>query len=434
MEELLVKYIKHLREENFPVSKDLIIESALRISDELKIVDFKASNGWFERFKKRKNIGNYKESGEAEKVDKAVVKIWEQDILTKLLKKFDKSDIYNADETGLFYEILQSTTYNEKGASNKTKRNSKKRVTLLLCTNMTGDFKMTPYLIGTSKKPRCFKNIKNLPVKYFSNKSAWMTANIFHEFLTDLNLIQRKKGKKGCIIIDNAPVHNIENIAKFDMLEIVFLPPNTTSVLQPLDNGIIRSFKSLYKKYLLRSLIEKFEMKEKVKINILECSLLTKNAWDSISTNTISNCFENAFKNVNINSTELKEKYDTKEEEIIFKEKINDNFLLSKVDQILSVNDNELFEKPTIEYLVEEYKANEEIIEEDSEISDKIEKISSKKAIESIRLLKNFFLQNPKVEKNIFKNISDIEQTIFDIKKINSKQKTLFDINFFIKK
>ena len=68
LEALLVKHIKHLRAENFPIPKDIIVQSALKIAKELKISDFKAPNGWFEGFKTRKNIGSHKESGRRKKL------------------------------------------------------------------------------------------------------------------------------------------------------------------------------------------------------------------------------------------------------------------------------------------------------------------------------------------------------------------------------
>ncbi|GBL94746.1 hypothetical protein AVEN_244732-1 [Araneus ventricosus] len=42
---------------------------------------------------------------------------------------------------------------------------------------------------------------------------------------------------------------------KLKNINLVFLPPNTTSMLQPLDQGIIRSFKVGYRKLLLRQLL-----------------------------------------------------------------------------------------------------------------------------------------------------------------------------------
>jgi hypothetical protein len=43
------------------------------------------------------------------------------------------------------------------------------------------------------------------------------------------------------LLLDNASSHNAENIPTLSNIKVHFLPPNTTSILQPLDQGIIYS-------------------------------------------------------------------------------------------------------------------------------------------------------------------------------------------------
>ncbi|GBO07456.1 hypothetical protein AVEN_33973-1 [Araneus ventricosus] len=78
--------------------------------------------------------------------------------LKSLLKGYNGRDIFNADETGLFYSVLPDKTLCFKGEKYSGGKISKERLTLLLCCNMLGDFE-TPIVIGKSKKPRCFMNI-----------------------------------------------------------------------------------------------------------------------------------------------------------------------------------------------------------------------------------------------------------------------------------
>ena len=90
--------------------------------------------------------------------------------------------LYNTDETGLFWRVLPNKTLasaQEKEAPGG--KSSKDRVTLLGCVNATGQHKLKPVLIGKYKKPRCFKNfdINALPVHYTAQKNAWMSTDIF---------------------------------------------------------------------------------------------------------------------------------------------------------------------------------------------------------------------------------------------------------------
>jgi len=54
-------------------------------------------------------------------------------------------------------------------------KRSKERITVLVGSNMDGSEKIPLFVIGKSKKPRCFRNAK-IPVEYEANKKAWMTS------------------------------------------------------------------------------------------------------------------------------------------------------------------------------------------------------------------------------------------------------------------
>lgn len=64
-----------------------------------------------------------------------------------------------------------------------------------------------------------------------------------------------------------------------------------TSVLQPMDAGIIRAFKSSYKKFLVDSFLKSIELNGQIVLpNIKESLYMIKNSWVSISRETICNC------------------------------------------------------------------------------------------------------------------------------------------------
>ena len=73
---------------------------------------------------------------------------------------------------------------------------SKERVTIFFRANMDGTDKLDLMIIGKSKNPRCFKNIKNLPVIYRANSTSWMTSKLLKEYLKILNRKMKKQKYK----------------------------------------------------------------------------------------------------------------------------------------------------------------------------------------------------------------------------------------------
>jgi hypothetical protein len=60
---------------------------------------------------------------------------------------------------------------------------------MLLCVNSDGSDKQVSIVIGKSSKPRCFKDVKKLPIKYRANSKAWMTTD-FCSFLHSLEKVE----------------------------------------------------------------------------------------------------------------------------------------------------------------------------------------------------------------------------------------------------
>ena len=49
-------------------------------------------------------------------------------------------------------------------------------MTFMFDANMDGSDRLEPFVIGKSQKPRCFKNVRKLPVILKANKNAWMIS------------------------------------------------------------------------------------------------------------------------------------------------------------------------------------------------------------------------------------------------------------------
>jgi broad-specificity NMP kinase len=90
---------------NVNMTGDLIRRKAERIRDRLEIRkdDLSFSGGWLDRFKKRHGIRQHRRYGESGDVDMALVESKRPEIQA-LLNQYPWSDIYNMDETSLFYQ------------------------------------------------------------------------------------------------------------------------------------------------------------------------------------------------------------------------------------------------------------------------------------------------------------------------------------------
>ena len=97
-----------------------------------------------------------------------------------------------------------------------------------------------------------------LHVKYFSNPKSWMTSEIMKELLNKLNRKMRNQGRHIILFLDNPGCHPSDVKDSYSNIKMVFLPPNTTSRLQPLDAGIIKNFKVRCRKLLLKFVVSHF--------------------------------------------------------------------------------------------------------------------------------------------------------------------------------
>ncbi|GFV21579.1 tigger transposable element-derived protein 1 [Trichonephila clavipes] len=184
--------------------------------------------------------------GECATADEGAAKIFLEE-LAKIIEDGDYSadQVFNADETGLYWKKLPNRTYiakDEKTASGH--KASKDRLTLLLCSNASGDRMLKPLLINKSLRSRALKgkDLKQLPVHWMANPKAWMTTAIFTEwfnnrFVPEGEAYMKEKSLdfKVLLIVDNAASHPE---IKHPNVQLVFLPPNTTSLIQALDQGI----------------------------------------------------------------------------------------------------------------------------------------------------------------------------------------------------
>ena len=109
---------------------------------------------------------------------------------------------------------------------------------------MSGTYKLVPAVIGKSAKARCFKK-NTIPCSYLANSCTWMTRKLFNSILCTWNKTVRKGNQKIFLVVDNCSSHlKLETLSH---IKVVYMPANSSSILQPLDQGVIAAFKVYYR-------------------------------------------------------------------------------------------------------------------------------------------------------------------------------------------
>jgi hypothetical protein len=268
---------------------------ARKFADALGFADFQGSSGWLDRFKQRHGITGKCITGESAAVSEDMTSDWVTSSLPRILKQYAPKDIYNMDETGIFFRLTPDKTLTFKGDSCHGGKKSKERITAAVCANMDGSDKMELLVIGKFQNPRCFKNVKKLPVQYLANKKAWMTSEIFLNWLHKLDRKFEREGRRILMLVDNCPAHpKIENLKA---VTLKFLPPNTTSCLQPMDQGIIQNLKMMYRRLVVERVLRAVENGQEIDngtVTLLDAVRMLQSAWFQVKPETIANCFRHA--------------------------------------------------------------------------------------------------------------------------------------------
>lgn len=281
-------WICNARSRKISLSGPMIREKAMEIA---KIVapnsNFLASQGWFDKFVLRHSITCKTLSGEGGGVDQIAAQSWKANV-ENICRDYAPENIYNFDESGLFYKSTPKKSHLLSSETAQGDKNSKLRLTVALMANFAGN----------AARPRAFGRINietTFNLFWRSNKKAWMTTILFTEFLKRFDRKMVLEGRKVLLFVDNATSHAD---IKMKNVQLVYFPPNMTSEVQPLDQGIIQCFKLLYRKQLMRHLVSNVDgnvldlPEEKVNVTALDALGWIEQAWKDVLPETIQKCFK----------------------------------------------------------------------------------------------------------------------------------------------
>ena len=180
----------------------------------------------------------------------------------------------------------------------------------MLCCNATGSSKIPPLLIGTTANPHCFRD-GACPIPYVGQKNAWMDRVVFRHWWNNVFIpaIRSTTREPVALIMDGCSGHDGSIVDETGQITIFFLPPNTTSMFQPLDQGIIAAVKSEYRYRLLTKMVSSVENYEELQSiaqniprgrrgldhgfppHVIDAAKLIKESWDTITASTIAGCW-----------------------------------------------------------------------------------------------------------------------------------------------
>ena len=175
--------------------------------------------------------------------------------------------IVNFDECGIQYKSLPQYSYLEKKQEIRAKKPVLCRITGLFGSSANGR-KFKPVIIGKSAQPRAFKDKWHLlNVHYYHNKSAWMTKDIFRDWFINCFLHEVQPildpDMQIQFLMDNCSSHNDVQLNDLDpQVQIRFLPPNTTSLIQPMDQAVLACVKAHQKKQFYMKLVNYCDQNE----------------------------------------------------------------------------------------------------------------------------------------------------------------------------
>ena len=317
--DMLDLWVSTAMEDNILITGEVLCQKWTKFADLAGVPKddrLKLSEGWLSRYKVRAQLKEYKRHGEAASVSLETAEM-ERQRVQELVAAYgvEPRDLFNADETGLFYGQVSFLLHGsagshadsigrmppDRGLSIKKcsgVKGTKVRLTYLLVSNADGSEKLPPLIIGKAKKPRAFENKTGTQLGFYyrNNAKAWMTGDIYQEWLRQWDFELGAKRRKVVLLQDNFSGHIIPD--GLQNIRVENLKPNLTAYVQPMDQGIIRCFKAHYRAMFIQRAIRRYDAEvtpsEIYDINQLQAMRLADNAWREVDTTTIRHCWRKA--------------------------------------------------------------------------------------------------------------------------------------------
>ncbi|KAK4291049.1 hypothetical protein Pmani_036097 [Petrolisthes manimaculis] len=150
------------------------------------------------------------------------------------------------------------------------------------------------------------RNNDLLPVYWMPNIKSCTTTSIcmdwfHHHFLTEVQTYLQEKGltNKILLLLDNIPGHPPSLKGMCDNVEVMFMSTNIAYLIQPLDKGVITTFKAHYTRRSMQRIIARFDEHPGMnviqywnKFTISDCVSIVHESIKDLSPQTVNNCWK----------------------------------------------------------------------------------------------------------------------------------------------
>lgn len=304
LEQALYEWFLHKKSIGESVTGTMLQEKAIELNKMLNgTSNFKGTNGFISKFKKRHSIGSSTVHGEKASASKNANTFCREFIKYIMDNKIPLDKVYNAKETVLYWKTLPSKilTSNEHEAPDR--ESEKEKVTLIVCTNATGSHKLPILIVGDAYN--CFENVRLSSIIYTRQNNACMDKQLmltwYQEiFLPEIEAVHNSSTEQCLLLLENAPNYpSLEELNSIsEQCQVICLPSNATSLI-PMDQGVIEKLKKVYRKYFLRVILtaETAEDVQKLlkSLDMLKCCHLISDAWDEVAEVVIKDSWKNIF-------------------------------------------------------------------------------------------------------------------------------------------
>lgn len=271
-EALLAKWILHLGDIGFPVSKDQLFDSVQMIIKRLEkpnpFAEGRPGRHWYEAFMKRHPELSARVSQNLTKtragVSESNIKNWFSEIkiyfegngLMDIIQNSPRR-IFNCDETAFFLSPPSNTVIVRKGQKivhNIINSEEKECITTLIMGNAAGELAPPMVVISLKRIPKTFT--ESVPASWAVGRSdnGWMTGETFYEYIANVFhpwLIKNQIDFPVILYLDGHVSHLTLALSEFcseNKIELIALYPNSTHFLQPMDVAVFHPLKNAWKK------------------------------------------------------------------------------------------------------------------------------------------------------------------------------------------